>query len=455
MKPHVLVVDDERKIRLILKRLLEGRGYEADLADDGDGALEAVSAQPPDLILLDLKMPGRGGLETLRELRAGGYEGGVIMMTAYGTIASAVEAMRSGAYDYITKPFSNEELLLVVERALEHDRLRRDLSFARRQLEDQYSVRGIVAASRGMLDLLGAVKRIAPTDAPALVVGESGTGKELIAKAIHQESRRRKRPFVAIKCGALPANLVESELFGYRRGAFTGADRTKPGLVAQADGGTLFLDEIAELGPEAQTKLLRFTQSGEFIPLGGTEPKRVDARLLAASNRDLEEAVAEGTFRADLFYRLNVVMLRIPSLRERREDIPLLVEHFLRLHASAYGKESYRFDGEALDALRQHDWPGNVRELENAIKSALVMADSSPMGPQLLPTGLSAPHATIAEIDLSQPLREMLSRQQQALEREAIRQALTKTGGNRTRAAERLGISRVTLLRKLKQYGIA
>lgn len=456
MKPRILIVDDERKIRLVLKRLLEGRGYEVTQAESGVQALESAGAHPPDLVLLDLRMPGMDGLETLKQLFSGGFKAKVIMMTAFGSITSAVEAMRSGAYDYITKPFSNDELLLGIERALEHERLQRDLSVARRQLEDKYSVKGIVAASREMLDLLGMVKRIAPTDTPALILGESGTGKELIAKAIHQESHRSEQPFLAINCSAVPAGLVESELFGYQRGAFTGADRPKKGLVSQADGGTLFLDEIADLNPEAQAKLLRFAQSGEFIPLGGTKAQKVDVRLIAATNRDLEKAVAEQEFRADLFYRLNVVMLRIPPLRERREDIPLLVEHFLRLFGPQYGKEGYSFSPQAFIALQKYSWPGNIRELENAVKSALVMADHPTMGEELLPPTVRRAEPSLEEIDFAEEisLPAFISEQQEIIEFKAIRRALKETSGNRTHAAKQLGISRNTLLRKMKRYGL-
>jgi DNA-binding NtrC family response regulator len=456
MKTSVLVVDDERKIRLVLERLLAGRGYRVRMAEDGRRALAEAASEAPDLILLDLRMPGMDGLETLKRLRDSGFDGKVVIMTAFGTIPGAVEAMRAGAYDYITKPFSNNELLLTIDRALEHHRLQRDLSLARRQLEEKYSISGIVAVSRTMLELIDVVKRTAPTDAPVVIVGESGTGKELFAKAVHQHSDRRDRPFLALNCSALPANLIESELFGYMRGAFTGADHQKKGLVAQADGGTLFLDEVSELGAEAQAKLLRFAQSGEFIPLGGTEQRRVDVRIVAASNRDLERAVTEGAFRADLFYRLNVVKISIPPLRERRDDIPLLIEHFLQIYGPEYGKEGLRFDGEAMDSLQLYRWPGNVRELENVVKSALVLAEKSPMAIGDLPISMRTgiPQAPGFNDAGSFSLPEAVGKQQEFLEIQSIKKALSETGGNRTRAAERLGINRITLLRKMRQYGL-
>jgi DNA-binding NtrC family response regulator len=458
LKARVLIVDDERRIRLVLDKLLKNRGYEVSLADGGESALAMIADEPPDLVLLDLKMSGLSGMETLQRLRESGYGGKVVIMTAYGTIESAVEAMREGAYDYITKPFSNDDLLHSIERALDHERLKRELEMARRQLEGKFSIKGVIAASPAMIALLETVRRIAPTGAPALIVGESGAGKEVVAKAIHQESGLGYSPFVAINCGALPPALMESELFGYKRGAFTGADRSKTGLVAEADGGTLFLDEIAELSAEAQTKLLRFAETGEYIPLGDTRTHRVGVRLLAATNRDLEADVADGRFRADLFYRLNVVMLRVPPLRERPEEIPLFIEHFLKHHGSAIGRKSYRFDREALALLLAYRWPGNVRELENAVRSALLTAGSSPMRPGDLPPNVRRAHAYSGAGVNAQAadcnLQQLLERQQHDLEIEAIKSALKATDGNRSRAARMLSISRNTLLRKIRQYNL-
>jgi DNA-binding NtrC family response regulator len=454
MKEKILVVDDERRIRLILRRLLQKRGYEVDAAESGERALELSADSPPDLVLLDLKMPGIGGLETLKALQNRCFPGKVVILTAFGTISSAVEAMRLGAYDYITKPFVNEELMMAVERALDHQRAKRELAEARRRLEESFSIGGIITGNAEMKNLLDVVNRIAPTDTPALIQGESGTGKELFAQAIHQHSPRKNRRFVAINCSALPNTLIESELFGYKKGAFSGAEGSKPGLVEKADGGTLFLDEVAEMGPDAQAKLLRFAQSGEFIPLGGTEMGRVNVRLIAASNRDLEGEVRKGRFRDDLFYRLNVVMLKIPPLRERPEDIPLLIDHFLNKFAPDLGKADYRFAPEALDLLQLYKWPGNVRELENAVRSALVMAIESPVGQESLPATVRVPLPVQFEQDEESTLREVVTSHQEALERKAIVKALSDYDGNRTRTAARLGISRNTLLRKIKRYGI-
>ena len=451
----ILVVDDEEKIRFVLSCLLGDQGYEVATASDGGEALEAAEEIAPDLILLDLEMPVMDGSEALKELKRLGLADKVIILTAYGTIPSAVEAMRLGACDYLTKPFVNEELLLVIERALKQHKMERELTDARSRLEEQFSVGGIVTVNSEMRRLLETVVRIAPTDTPVLITGESGTGKELFAQAIHQHSRRKSKAFLTLNCGALPETLIESELFGFRRGAFTGANAAKPGLVEQADGGTLFLDEIGEMGPEAQVKLLRFAQSGEFIRLGGTEAGKVGVRLIAASNQDLESAISEGRFRADLFYRLNVVSISIPPLRERRDDIAPLVEHFLKKYGPSLGKDDYRLAPEALEAIQVHDWPGNVRELENAVHSALAMADGSPVGPELLPVTVSRSAAMGAHVDEGASMRDMVSAQQEAVEKKAIIDALESCGGNRSRAAKALGVGRNTLLRKMKRYGIS
>ena len=451
----ILVVDDEEKIRFVLSCLLGDHGYEVETASDGKAAFEAAEKFVPDLILLDLEMPVMGGSEALKELKQLGFADKVIILTAFGTIPSAVEAMRLGAYDYLTKPFVNEELLLVIERALERSRMERELTDARSRLEEQFSVGGIVTVNSEMRRLLETVVRIAPTDTPVLITGESGTGKELFAQAIHQHSARKNKAFLSLNCGALPETLIESELFGFRRGAFTGANMAKPGLVEQADGGTLLLDEIGEMGPEAQVKLLRFAQSGEFIRLGGTEAGRVDVRLIAASNQDLENAISEGRFRADLFYRLNVVSISIPPLRKRRDDIPPLVEHFLKKHGPSLGKEDYRFTPEALEVIQVHDWPGNVRELENAVHSALAMAVDTPIGADLLPLTVSRGALEGVHADGGVKMREMVSAQQETVEKRAIIDALESCGGNRSKAAKALGVGRNTLLRKMKRYGIS
>jgi len=454
MEGKILIVDDEQKIRFVLTCLLEEKGYTVETASDGSEAIDAAERFLPDLVLMDLEMPEMGGLESFRALRERGFAGKVIVLTAYGTIPSAVETMKLGAFDYLTKPFINDELLIVIERALLHDRMEKEWAEARDRLNDKFTVEGIITNNREMLSLLDIVKRIAPTDSPVVITGESGTGKELFANAIHQHSLRKDKSFVAVNCGALPRNLVESELFGYRKGAFTGAVSSKPGLVEKAHGGTLFLDEVAEMEPEIQVKLLRFTQAGEFIPVGATEPMKVDVRLISASNRNLEAAVSEGTFREDLYYRLNVASLRLPPLRERIEDLPLLVDHFLKKLGKKLSKENYRFSNEAMEALQLHRWPGNVRELENAVYSAMVMTAESPMGPEALPVSVGRIEQQAQTPGAGTTLHEIVAGHQEMVEKRVISETLEACGGNQSETARRLSIGRNTLLRKMKRYGM-
>ena len=454
MKKRVLIVDDEVTIRRVLARVLASKGYDVEVAESGNACLQAATRFEPQIILLDLKMAGMDGLETLDELTGSQFRGKVIMMTAFGTIASAVEAMRRGAFDYVAKPFDNDEIVIVIERALEQMRLEAELIDAKNRLEEKFSVAGVITSNSEMRRLLDVVIQVAPSDAPVLITGESGTGKELFAKAVHQHSRRKTGPFVALNCGALPENLVESELFGYCSGAFTGAARAKPGLVKKADGGTLFLDEIGEISNEIQVKLLRFLQGGEFIPLGDSAARKVDVRIVAASNRELPKAVAEGRFREDLFYRLNVVPINIPPLRDRPEDIVPLVNHFVSKHGSAIGKEEYSFASEVIDAFMLHDWPGNVRELENAVHSALVMVKQSPISLGDLPVSLMGYTTEDAGVEKSGSLKEIIASFTEKIEKKEILAALRESGGNQSQAARRLGINRRTLIRKIRRYNI-
>ncbi len=453
MSEKVLVVDDERKMRRILRNVLEQRGYEVETAGDGRECLNALGEFQPDLILLDLKMPGMDGMQTLEELQKRGFGGKVVILTAYGTIPSAVQAVHSGAYDFLTKTSDTDQILITIRRALKQLRLERRLEEAESKLSERFSIEGIITRSAGMEKLLELVTKVAPTNVSVLISGESGTGKELFARAIHQHSGRRERRFVALNCGALPENLIESELFGYGRGAFTGAVQSKPGLVKQADGGTLFLDEIGEMGLDAQVKLLRFAQSGEFIPVGEVRPQRVDIRLIAATNSDLEGAAEKGDFRADLYYRLNVVSMNIPPLRERPEDIPLLIDHFIAKLGMPLGKGDYGFTPEALQAMQVYNWPGNVRELENAVNGALVMADGSPVGAEYLPAKVRG-ETVVAVKSGSGSRPDKVSQSRAAVERRAIVEALEASGNSRTKAAEKLGISRTTLFRRMRRYGI-
>ena len=454
MREKILVVDDERKMRRILRSVLEAQGYEVETAGDGKECLNALGEFQPDLILLDLKMPGMDGMQTLEELQKRGFGGKVVILTAYGTIPSAVQAVHSGAYDFLTKTSDTDQILITIKRALEQLHLERRLEEAESKLVERFSIEGIITRSAGMEKLLELVTKVAPTDVSVLISGESGTGKELFARAIHQHSGRRERRFVALNCGALPANLIESELFGYGRGAFTGAVQSKPGLVKQADGGTLFLDEIGEMGLDAQVKLLRFAQSGEFIPVGEVRPQKVDIRLIAATNSDLEGAAEKGAFRADLYYRLNVISMKIPPLRERPEDIPLLIDHFIAKLGTPLGKGDYGFTPDALQALQLYGWPGNVRELENAVNGALVMADKPPVGTEYLPAKVRG-DTVVAVGSGSDSLPDRVSLSRAAVERRAIVEALEATGGSKTKAAEKLGISRTTLFRRMKRYGIS
>ena len=452
MSRKILIVDDEKRIRLIVSRLLESRGYIVVQAEDGNMALEQL-AEKPDLIILDYKMPGLDGMATLKQIKEKGYSGKVIFLTAFGSIPNAVAAMQEGAYDYITKPFANDEFLITIERALKTKELEQELDQARKLLEEKYSVQGIITGNKKMMNLLDMLQRVATGDTHIVISGESGTGKELFAKAVHQQSPRKNKPFVALNCSALPDTLIESELFGYKKGAFSGAERNKPGLVQEADTGTLFLDEIGEMGPEAQAKVLRFAQSGEFIALGDNKPSKVNVRIIAATNRDLSQQVEEGSFRADLFYRLNVVEMKLPPLKERSEDIPLLIKHFINKHGSKHGRENYSFSPRAHQCLMSHAWPGNIRELENVVKGALVLAVDNPMGLDSLPEKLRCPGLDMVS-DKGASVQEKIAQQQEMIEKAAIIKALENNKQNRTHAAEELGISRNTLIRKIKKYGI-
>ena len=453
MNDRILVIDDELKIRMILKRMLESDGYQVRGAGGGQEGLAIVESFEPALILLDLKMPGMDGLEVLQNLGGAGYSGKVIILTAFGSISSAVQAMRAGAYDYITKPFDPEELLIVVERTLRQEKTERELRAAKQRLEEKYSVCGIVTANAEMEKLLETVLKIAPSDVSVMIHGASGTGKELFANAIHQHSFRSDGAFLALNCSAIPETLIESELFGYKAGAFTGASKNKLGLVAQADGGTMFLDEISELSPEVQAKLLRFLESGEFIPLGGSGKQEVDVRIISASNRNLSAEVASGRFREDLFYRLNVVTLSIPPLCDRADDIPLLIDHFLKKHSKEFGKTDFTFSPEALEVLQLYSWPGNVRELENAVKSALVLATESQIGVRDLPITLSNLYLGRELTETScESLYKIASLHKETAEKSALLRALRQCDWNRTKTAKLLGIGRRTLFRKIKRY---
>jgi DNA-binding NtrC family response regulator len=422
----------------------------------GNAALELLDTQPFDVVLLDILMPGLDGLEVLEQLKQRGATAQVIMLTATKTVKTAVTAMKLGAFDYVTKPFDVDELVLIVERAVQSADLAREVEALRSEVGLRYSFDNIVGSSGKMQAALRTVSMVAPLKTTVLVTGESGTGKELIAKAIHYHSPRAQRPLVTINCAAIPENLLESELFGHERGAFTDAHVKKLGQFELADQGTLFLDEIGEMAPSTQAKILRVLEQSEFSRVGGSQPVRVDVRVIAATNRDLDQGITDGTFRLDLYYRLNVVSVHLPSLRERREDIAPLIRHFLRAKSQELGIPEKMFSSPALDLMMQYAWPGNVRELENVIERALVLSRSSMMMPEDLPQYIAAGSARPAHPVQQCVLRgeTRLSEAVDQFEQELIRSALVQAQNNQTRAAEILGTTRRILKYKMDKLGI-
>jgi two-component system response regulator AtoC len=448
----ILIVDDEPGLRQTLSRILGAEGYANVTAADGEEALAILAAEPVDIVLCDLRMPRMGGLEFLDRFQAQGAHALVIAMSAYGDADQAIAAMQRGAYDYIQKPFRAEELILCVRKAAEREKLRAKVE----QLEDELStIRGsrIVGHSEALRTALDLARKVARHPSTVLLTGESGTGKELIARLIHRASPRAAEPFVAVNCGAIPEPLLESELFGHAKGAFTGAITDKAGLFEEANGGTLFLDEIGELPLALQVKLLRALQEGEVRRVGANTARRVDVRVIAATNRDLAADVASGRFRGDLYYRVNVVTIKLPALRERREDIPDLALHFLRQTNARLGLSVELIAPAAMRLLMEYPWPGNVRELENVIERALVLTAGPTIEPEHLADLVAvprpgAPETPPADGDLS------VKRRTEELERTLIRRALERTRGNRTRAAQLLELSHRALLYKIREYGL-
>jgi two-component system NtrC family response regulator/two-component system response regulator HydG len=421
-------------------------GYNVIVASDGYQALERVEREAPDLILADLKMPGLDGLGLLSRVRKEGLDTPLVMMTAYGTVETAVDALKKGAEDYLTKPINIDELEILIKRILSHTRLAQETRRLREQLREKYKFENIIGSSPQMQAIFKTVRQIAPSRATVLITGDSGAGKELIAMAIHQNGDRADGPYVKVSCGALSENLLESELFGHEKGAFTGALFTRPGRFEIADGGTLFLDEIGEISPAVQVKLLGFLQDREFERVGDNTKRKVDVRLIAATNRDLEKAVADGVFRKDLYYRLNVITIKMPPLREKPSDIPLLVDHFVAKYAKENNKHVEGVSPDALAALVAYQWPGNVRELENMIERAVVMCNEKITGRRHFPLLAGAEGGdpdTIPAIPGSS---------MQEIEKYAIQKTLAAVGGNRTRAAEVLGISLRKIQYRLKEY---
>ncbi len=444
---RVLVVDDEKNARESLASILREEGYSVAIAGGGREAIERLQQESFKLAIVDLKMPRVDGLAVLSEARMLRPDCGLIMVSAYPTVETAVQAMKQGAADYITKPFNPDEILLVMSRVLEHGRMKQENKELRRTLEARYSFEDIVASTGVMKDVLALVRRVAPVSATVLVQGASGTGKELIAHAIHQLSPRRDRPFVSVNCAALSAELLESELFGHEKGSFTGAVRMKPGKFELADRGTIYLDEIADMSPALQAKILRVLQEQQFERVGATYPLQVDVRVVAATNCDLGELVKAGSFREDLYFRLNVMLIELPPLRERVGDIDLLAEHFLGRYVASMHKRVERISQEAMSLMRTYRWPGNVRELENVIERAVVLVDGPEITPEYLPRELTGG----APVARSSPNGGGSLAEQ---ERRMIIEELERTGGNQRKAAEHLGIGRNTLWRKIRRLNL-
>ena len=449
--PRVLVVDDESGILETLRVLLRNEGFAVTTALGGKAGLEQLSAQAPDIVLTDVRMPSVTGLDVLAAARAQNAETPVVLMTAQATLQSAIQAVNEGAFYYLQKPFRNDEMVAILRRAAEHRALRIENTTLKQEIRrrDSSEVSRPLGTARAWLDVLRVAETVAPTDSTVLIQGESGTGKEVIARYIHALSARTEKTFASINCGALPESLLESELFGHVKGSFTGAVKDKQGLFAAAGKGTFFLDEIGETTPATQVKLLRVLQTREVIPVGATDPQPIDVRLVAATNRDLEEEIKRGSFRGDLFYRLNVIALQLPPLRERRDDIPLLAEHFLKRAAESGAEEPKRLGDAALEAMQAYDWPGNVRELENALERAVILTRGAMIEPAALPERVIE-RKVQPLVAPPTPVNPTL----EAIERAYIMWVLQAEGGNKTRAAEVLGIDPSTLYRKLSRYGV-
>jgi DNA-binding NtrC family response regulator len=456
--PAILIVEDETKMRRLLELNLADEGYAVHSAADAEAGLNIVRQEKIDLVLTDLKLPGMDGLEFLQMLKRANTMIPVVVMTAYGTVETAVEAMKAGAADYVLKPFPLAEIQLVIRKELDVRRLREENVSLREALSQRYEFKNIVARSPKMQEILAIVERVAPTNSTVLLGGESGTGKDLIARAIHQHSRRSSGPFVKINCTAIPENLLESELFGYEKGAFTGAVNPKPGKFELADKGTIFLDEIGDVPSAIQVKLLRVLQEREFERLGGTKTLKVDMRLVAATNRDLRAALEQGTFREDLYYRLNVVPISIPPLREHKEDIPYLVDHFIERFSRESGKQMSGITPGALNMLLNFHWPGNVRELENIIERAVAFANDATIDVQDIRLDLSPVRdrpatSSAGGVAASGPFPpEGMTLEQ--YEDEIIREALRRANGNKSQAARLLGLSRNALRYRLSKMGV-
>jgi DNA-binding NtrC family response regulator len=444
---RILVVDDEEQMRDLLAKVLERKGFRVAVAADGAEALAFLEREPADLVVTDVRMPGLDGMEALRAIKELTADTVVLIMTAFGSIDQAVQAVKDGAYDYVNKPFKIEEMLLTIEKALEERRLRQEVTSLRQEVRTRYHFENLIGKSRVMQEVFGLIEQVAGSRSTVMICGKSGTGKELVAKAVHYNSPRATKPFVAVNCAAIPAELLESELFGHEKGAFTGAIATKVGKFELATGGTLFLDEVGSMRLDLQAKILRALQEREVERVGGTRTIKIDVRVLAATNRDLKKAVEEGGFREDLYYRLNVVPITLPDLKDRQEDIPLLANHFVQKFAPESNPSVREIAKEAMAVLMSHTWPGNVRELENVIERAVTLG----RGPAVLPGDLPAHLA-----GGTNPLERAVNKEAtlEDLEKDYIAMILRRTRGHQIRAASILGIDRRTLYRKIRRFGI-
>ncbi len=450
---RILVIDDEENFRHVLSVILKRENYEVEAASNGEDGLKKMTLSTFDQILCDIRMPQMDGMEFLKEAQKGGGNATIIMMSAYGTIDTAIEAMKLGAYDYISKPFKPDEVILTLKKAEERERLRKENEFLRKEVQKEYSFKNIISKNEKMQAIFEVIKKVAPYKSTIFITGESGTGKELIARALHYSSDRSQAPFIPVNCGAIPENLLESELFGHVKGAFTDAIRTKKGLFEEADGGTLFLDEIGELPPQLQVKLLRVLQDGEIRRVGESKSIQIDVRIITATVKDLVKEVNEGRFREDLFYRLNVLPIHIPPLRERKEDIPLLVDHFIHKYGESMDKKIAGITSRALDTLVNYKWYGNVRELENTIERAIVLTDRENIELENLPIEIQNFQDQIQLAPLADD-EYSIKKASRFLEMNLIKKALKKTRGNHTHAARLLEISHRALLYKIKEYKI-
>jgi two-component system response regulator AtoC len=450
---YILIIDDEENMRHMLSVMLGRQGYRVDLAADGEEGLNCLVDNVYDYIICDIRMPVMDGKTFLLRVMEEHVTAPVIMMSAYGTVDVAVECMKLGAYDFISKPFKKDEIVMVLKKAEERERLKEENSQLREAAAGRFSYSGILSRNFRMQEIFSQIRKLADLKTTILVLGESGTGKELVARALHQSGRRCQKSFVAVNCGAIPENLLESELFGHIRGAFTDASSDKAGLFEQADGGTLLLDEIGEMPPALQVKLLRVLQEGEIRRVGDSAAKKVDVRVISATSRDLSADIGTGRFREDLYFRLNVFCLQLPPLHERVEDIPLLAEHFLKRYGNCDDGQVWRIEPDAMRTLMAYHWPGNVRELENVVERACILCEAGRITSACFPPAIrlfydGRPDESVCDENLS------IKKAEDTIERELIRKALIKTGGNRTQAAKILEISHRSLLYKIKEYGI-